>query len=96
VQVPQHRRKRLSLQVSGGLSIDDSDREILVAQVQAEGCIHSSASPDTPTDGWAKAEIQSWLEICLDGRLDQVRRGGDIGLIDDCLRQLHSALWGRA
>jgi DNA-binding HxlR family transcriptional regulator len=49
-----------------------------------------------PPDGSAAATVNTWFAALLDGNRGRIRVRGDLGLVDDCLTRLYSALWTAA
>jgi DNA-binding HxlR family transcriptional regulator len=95
VRVPSQVGKCIRLEVLGSGSDAAAEGEMVWAEVEADGRLHSCASPAPSVDGWGRAEIGGWLAAILDNRSDQVDRGGDETLIDACLTSLYAALWAK-
>jgi len=57
-----------------------------------DGAARVAGPSGRETAGSAAATVESWFAVLLDGDRDQVRVDGDLGLINDCLTQLHEVL----
>jgi DNA-binding HxlR family transcriptional regulator len=93
VTLPDHRGRCLRLDV---VSEDDTDApasEAVWAEVEADGTIHSCASPPADPDGWGSGKVATWIPVLLDGRSDAVEIDGEGTLVRDCLDALYEALW---
>jgi DNA-binding HxlR family transcriptional regulator len=93
VELPDHRGKRLRLDVAGEDDTDAPASEEVWIEVEADGTIHSCASPPAAPDGWGGGHVATWIPVLLDGRSDAVEVGGEETLVRDCLDALYEALW---
>jgi DNA-binding HxlR family transcriptional regulator len=93
VTLPEHKGRCLRLDVVSEDDADASASEEVWAEVEADGTIHSCASPPADPDGWGSGQVATWIPVLLDGRSDEVDAGDDEKLVRDCLDALYDALW---
>lgn len=93
VTVPEHKGRCLRLDVVSGDDTDAPTSEEVWAEVEADGTIHSCASPPADPNGWGSGQVATWIPVLLDGRSEAVEVGGDETLVRDCLGALYEALW---
>jgi DNA-binding HxlR family transcriptional regulator/Fe2+ or Zn2+ uptake regulation protein len=93
VALPEHKGRRLRLDVVSEDEDDASAIEEVWAEVEDDGTVHSCASPPAGPDGWGSGQVASWIPVLLDGSSDAVEVGGDQRLVRDCLDGLYEALW---
>lgn len=92
VALPAHGEKCMKLCV---LSEDQAgeDGELVWAEVEAGGRVHSCASPTDTVEGWGRGQVKAWIPAILDGDSSKVLVGDDEQLLSDCLDRLHDVLW---
>jgi DNA-binding HxlR family transcriptional regulator len=93
VALPEHRGKCLRLGVSSEDDTTDPASEEVWAEVEADGTVHSCASPLADPDGWGGGRVATWIPVLLDGHTANVAAGGEEKLVRDCLDGLYRALW---
>ncbi|HEX8752147.1 MAG TPA: hypothetical protein VF731_01910 [Solirubrobacterales bacterium] len=93
VRLPSHAGKCIRLQVVGRDDRPGAEGELVWVQVEADGRVHSCATPTASVDGWGRARVPGWIAAVLDRRADGVHPGGDEPLVEACLAHLHHALW---
>jgi len=94
VCLPEHRGKALELTISprGG---SGAEEEKVWAQVGVDGILDSCPAPPAAVDSLASGHVTAWIDSILDGPGKELSARGDARLLDQCLRQLYAALWGR-
>lgn len=91
VALPGHKGKSFELRVRPVL---EGEEEQVWATVAADGRVSgSSSAPRKELDATGAGAVPSWVDSVLDGGRDGLDLQGDAGLIDDCLREVHIALW---
>jgi DNA-binding HxlR family transcriptional regulator len=93
VEIPEHAGKRLKLGVVGEGEVAGAEGELIWAEVEEGGAIHSCADPSYEVGGWARGKVKAWIPAVLDGRPHKVLVGEDERLVGDCLEKLYGALW---
>jgi DNA-binding HxlR family transcriptional regulator len=93
VAIPQHAGKCLKLCVIGEQDAPGEDGELVWAEVEEAGDIHSCTDPSGDLDGWGRGKVEAWIPAILDGKPQKVLVGGDEQLIADCLDGLYGRLW---
>jgi DNA-binding HxlR family transcriptional regulator len=93
VDVPEHAGKCLKLCVIGEDEAPGAEGEIVWAEVEEDGVVHSCPDPTDHVDGWARGKIGTWIPAILEGKPEKVLVGEDEQLISDCLAGLYGALW---
>jgi DNA-binding HxlR family transcriptional regulator len=93
VDIPEHAGKCLKLCVIGEDEAAGAEGELVWAEVEEDGAIHSCSNPSDNVDGWAHGKIESWIPAILDGDPKRVLVGEDEQLVGDCLAGLYGALW---
>jgi DNA-binding HxlR family transcriptional regulator len=67
--------------------------DALLARADGAGRLRCwRAGPETPADARVHGTVRTWLSVLLDDKRGRLRVGGDQGLADACLGQLHSCL----
>lgn len=92
-QVDGHTGKCLKLCVLREDEPAGSDGEIVWAEVEDGGTLHSCSAPAESEDAWGRGRIESWIPAVLEGNPRKVLVGGEEQLIGDVLAQLHEVLW---
>lgn len=59
---------------------------------ESDGAVPVTERSRQRATGSAAATIDAWFAVLLDGNRGRVQVGGDLGLVDTCLTQLHEAL----
>ena len=54
---------------------------------------HSCSASRDSEDAWARGKIAAWIPALLEGNPRKVLVGGEEGLVNDALTQLHEVLW---
>jgi DNA-binding HxlR family transcriptional regulator len=93
VTLPEHKGRCLRLDVVCEDDTDAPTSEEVWAEVEADGSIHSCASPPADPDGWGSGQVATWIPVLLDGHADAVEVGGEETLVSECLDALYQALW---
>jgi DNA-binding HxlR family transcriptional regulator len=93
VQVPGHAGKNMKLCVLPKDEPAGSEGEIVWAEVEEDGALHSCSPSAESEDAWARGKIASWILAILDADSSKVLVGGDEQLVDDVLAGLHEVLW---
>lgn len=93
VDLPEHAGKCLRLSVSGEDEAAGAEGELVWAEVEEDGAIHSCPDPTDSVDGWGRGKIKAWIPAVLDGKARKILVGEDEQLVNDCLAGLYGALW---
>jgi len=93
VRVEGHRGKCLKLCVLREDQAAGEDDEIVWAEVEDDGSLHSCAERGDDEDAWARGKIETWIPAILDGNPRKILIGGEEELVGDVLTKLHEALW---
>jgi len=70
--------------------------EALQGAIGEDGSIRSDLALRTTVESSAVGTMNTWLAALLDGNRGRMRSGGNLGLVDACLTQLHEVLWEKA
>lgn len=70
-----------------------SEGEIVWAEVEEDGALHSCSPPAESEDAWARGKVAAWIPAILDADPRKVLVGGEGQLVTDALTQLHEVLW---
>lgn len=92
VVVPGHAGKCLKLCVVAAEEAAGEEGEVVWAEVEADGAVHSCSEP-TDAAAWARGQVKAWIPAILSGDSKNVLVGEDGQLIGDLLAELHSVLW---
>jgi DNA-binding HxlR family transcriptional regulator len=93
VALPEHKGKRLRVDVGSGDDTDAPRSEEVCATIEPDGTVHSCASHPTEPDGWVRGRVATWIPVLLEGRTDAVPADGEEKLVRDCLDALYESLW---
>jgi len=93
VRVRSHKGRSLKLSVLREDQAAGSEEEVVWAEVEEDGTLHSCSEHGDSEDAWARGKIETWIPAILDGNPRKVLIGGEERLVGDCLSQLHEALW---
>ncbi len=91
--LPDHAGRRLDLAIATTNEYGYRDTEVLRGLVGGDGKIGLGAEEAQPADGVASATVNIWFAALLDDKRGRFRVGGDIELVDSCLKQMHEVLW---
>ena len=93
LQLPAHQERSVKLGIVGTTGFDGQrGSATLTVHVSAGGTVRSvKAKPSE--DAWAIGTVDTWFGTLLDGDRGRMRVGGDLELVDDCLKRLHEMLW---
>lgn len=93
LQLRDHQEKSIKLGIVGTTGVDGQrGSATLTAHVSAGGavrCVKEKAAEDA----WAIGTVDTWFAALLDGDRGQMRPGGDLDFVDDCLKRVHELLW---
>ncbi|MGN6256708.1 MAG: winged helix-turn-helix transcriptional regulator [Solirubrobacterales bacterium] len=93
VSVPSHAGKCLKLCVLREDEPAGSEGELVWAEVEASGAVHSCSDPTDDVDGWGRGKIATWIPAILEGDPKKILVGEDEQLVSDCLAGLYGTLW---
>lgn len=93
VELEGHAGKCLKLCVLHEDEPRGSDGEIVWAEVEGDGTLHTCSPPTDSEDAWARGKIAKWIPAILDSDPGKVLVGGEEQLVDDALTRLHEVLW---
>ncbi len=89
--LPAHAGKRLKLSVLG--SEASRDDEVVWANVETTGSVHSCAEGGGRIHAWASGGVEQWVPLAIRGDLTRLEMGHEKQLVADCLHQLWELLW---
>ena len=92
VKLPAHAGKCMRLSVLSDGDAGDEGEEVWV-EVEADGTLHSCATPPGDSAGWGRGPAGAWITATLDGDGQGVLIGEDEKLICDSLAGLYETLW---
>ncbi|HEX5594061.1 MAG TPA: winged helix-turn-helix transcriptional regulator [Solirubrobacterales bacterium] len=93
LQLPEHQERNVKLGIVGLTGLDGQrGSATLTAHVSAGGAVRCVKERPSE-DAWAIGTVDTWFAATLDGEREQMRVGGDLDFVDDCLKRLHEALW---
>jgi DNA-binding HxlR family transcriptional regulator len=93
LKLPDHQERSIKLGVAGTTGPDgECGSAALTAHVSGGGKVRC-VKEKTSEDAWALGSVETWLAALLDDDRGQLRAGGDLDLVDDCLKRLHEVLW---
>lgn len=93
VELEGHTGKCLKLCVLHEDEPQGSEGEIVWAEVEEDGTLHTCSSPTDSENAWARGKIEKWIPAILDANPSKVLVGGEEQLVDDALTRLHEVLW---
>jgi DNA-binding HxlR family transcriptional regulator len=93
LQLPAHQERSIKLGIVGTTGLDGQrGSATLTVHVSAGGTVRCvKAKPSE--DAWAIGTVDTWFAALLDDDRGRMRVGGDLELVDDCLKRLHTLLW---
>jgi DNA-binding HxlR family transcriptional regulator len=93
LQMPEYQERRVRLGIVGTTGLNgDSGSATLSAHSRANGtvrCVKEKGSEDA----WAIGTVDTWFSALLDDERTAMRVGGDLELVEDCLKRLCGLLW---
>ena len=93
LQLPEHQERSIKLGIVGTTGLDGQrGSAALTAHVSASGAV-SCVKERAAEDAWAIGTVGTWFAALLDGDREQIRTGGDLDFVEDCLKALHETLW---
>lgn len=93
VEIPEHTGKCLKLCVVPEDEAAGAEGELVWAEVEEGGAIHSCANRSADVDGWGRGKVKAWIPAVLDGKPRKVLVGEDEQLIAACVGGLYDSLW---
>lgn len=93
LELPKHQERSIKLGIVG-LTGGEGQRgsATLTVHVSSGGTVRCvKAKPSE--DAWAIGTVDTWFAALLDDDRGRMRVGGDLDLVDDCLKRLHEVLW---
>jgi len=91
--IPDHARKVMKLCVLSEDGEPGSEGEVVWAEVEPDGTVHSCVEAAASPSGWGRGKVGAWIPAILEARADGVLVGDDGALVGDCLEALSDALW---
>jgi DNA-binding HxlR family transcriptional regulator len=93
LQLPEHHGGSIKLGIAGTTGLD-GQRGSAVLNVHASAggslrCVKEKALEDA----WAMGTVDTWFAVLIDGDRGRMRVGGNLDLVDDCLKKLYELLW---
>jgi DNA-binding HxlR family transcriptional regulator len=87
-----HRERSMKLGIVGTTGLDgERGSATLAAHVGLDGkvrCVKERPSEDA----WVLGTVETWFAAIIDDDRSRLRVGGDLDLVDDCLKRLHEVL----
>lgn len=97
VEAPGHEGSSIKLGIVGAAGENRAnDSRTLVGKVSRNGSIRWGEDVGIEADSWAVGTVGVWLAAILDRNRGRMRVGGDLHLVDRCLKQLYEVLWTRS
>lgn len=94
LRLPQHGEKQIKLGIVGAADETGSRGSgVVLVKCSGDGSICFGDDSDGPARAWAAGTIDVWLAALVDGNRGRMRVGGEMDLVDACLRALFEALW---
>ncbi len=93
VRLPEHRRKRLLLEVRGEDDDAGSQGEEVWVEVKGDGSLHSCVEAPGDPDGCGRGKVGDWMPVALDGQLEGIETLGDEKLTHEAAMGLSDAFW---
>ena len=91
--LPEHAGKSLKLGVANEDDAPGAEGEVVWAEVEPDGTVHSCAEAGDSPSGWARGKVKAWVSAILEGSSSGVLVGDDEKLVSDALAQLYEVLW---
>jgi DNA-binding HxlR family transcriptional regulator len=92
-QVEGHACKNVKLCVLREDEPQGSEGEIVWAEVEEDGTLHSCSPPADTEDAWVRGKVATWIPAILDDDPRKVLIGGEEQLVTEVLAKLHEVLW---
>jgi len=93
VQLTEHQNRSIKLGIAGTTGLDGQrGSAILNVHASAGGALRC-VKEKAVEDAWAMGTVDTWFATLIDGDRGRMRVGGDLVLVDDCLKRLHELLW---
>lgn len=93
IELPDHPGMSVKLGIVGTSdAFGRKGSETLSGSIGMDGQMRSVKEKAKP-DSWALCTVDAWFAAILDGDRGRIRVGGNLDLVDDCLRQLYEVLW---
>jgi len=93
LKLPDHQERSIKLGIVGTTGLD-GERGSATLTVHVSGSGSVRCVKERPSeDAWAIGTVETWFAGLLDGDREQMRAGGDLEFVDDCLGLLHETLW---
>lgn len=93
IELPDHPGMNIKLGIVGAPNeLGERGSETLSGNVGMTGSVRSVIDKPQP-DSWALCTVDAWFSAILDGNRGRMRVGGDLDLVDSCLKQLYDVLW---
>jgi DNA-binding HxlR family transcriptional regulator len=96
VELPDHKGKRLQLNVLEEEDAPGAEGEAVFAEVEGDGGVQSCVKAPMDASAWGRAKVAAWIPVLMDGKTEKVLVGGDERLVSDAFAGLYSALWAPA
>jgi DNA-binding HxlR family transcriptional regulator len=94
IKMPQHAGRQIKLGIAGPTNRpEEKGSEILLVKCGRDGTLRFGAAGEGPPEAWAAGTIDIWLAALVDGNRGRMRVGGELKLVDDCLKKLGETLW---
>jgi DNA-binding HxlR family transcriptional regulator len=93
LQLREYQERVIKLGIVGTTGFDGQrGSATLTVHVSGGGAVRCvKAKPSE--DAWAIGAVDTWFAALLDGDREQMRVGGDLDFVDECLKRLHDLLW---
>jgi DNA-binding HxlR family transcriptional regulator len=92
-QVEGHACKSVKLCVLREDEPQGGEGEIVWAEVEEDGTLHSCSPPADTEDAWARGKVATWIPAILEDDPRKILVGGEEQLVTEILAQLHEVLW---
>ena len=91
-KIPEHAGKCMRLNVLGEDDLPGAEGQIVWAEVELDGAIHSCAEQPAEPHGWARGRVEDWIPVALGGETGAVLFGGEL-LVGAALPSLCRSFW---
>lgn len=93
LRLPEHQGRTIKMGIVGRTGQNGQrGAGSLTAHVSPGGTVRCVKEKGAE-DAWAIGVVDTWFAALLDGKRDDLRVGGDLDFVDDCLKLLHEMLW---
>jgi DNA-binding HxlR family transcriptional regulator len=93
LQLPEHEDRRIRLGIVGKTGLNgDRGSATLTAHSRLNGTV-KSVREKSSEDAWAIGSVATWFAALLDDERGRMRVGGDLELVENCLKRLNEVLW---